>query len=620
MTSRFGVVPVLHVVQRSVAPTMGLCTDLPLYFRGNDFVAYTYRTQTWQLKPGGTLWFDTYFNGVAIRRWKRTAPLADLQTRIRYRGHLLVRLHVMVDGATSTVVDEIALTSATPTEHRWKLEPWDAVDDGILFLSFQALDDSTLDNFAFETATPPVRHVRLGICITHYDRRAQIVPAIARLKQQLLDDPDFADRVGLVVVDNSRNLDAAETVGATVLPNRNLGGAGGFARGMMHLNDDGGYTHALFMDDDASCEVESIRRSIALLAHATDGRTAIAGAMLLAREPFRQFESGARFEGLCRPLRHDIDLRVAGTLAWNEREQISDYGAWWFFAFPLASAVGYPYPYFVRGDDIDFSLRNDFDIVATNGVASWQEDFSMKHHPQTNYLDTRNHLMQVLHGHRGGRRLALYVSLRMFLIANLAGQYEMATAAVMALEDVQRGPEWFAEHADLAEPRARLQKLMRAERLRPFDPEQLRHAQVTGLAETRRRNLLRLATLNGHLIPQALFHRSPVRFPKGYVLPLRGTFRRRHILVFDELSGTGMTLEHSKRRFFANLWRYAKAVTTFAIRFPALAQRYRDAYPHLTSDAFWRGQFAAGAAAAPAPLVSAAAPTPRAAALVRDAA
>lgn len=581
----------MRPVQRSVVPAIGLCTDVPLYFRCNDRVTFAHRDPVWRLGTGGEVWFDTYFNGLSVKRWKETSPLDDLHVEIAFQGRLTARLHRMQVGPIATVLDELSLESPVPTVRRWRVADWDAFDDGIVYLSVLAHEASVVTGFSFVTSTPPARPVRLGICITHYDRRAQIVPAIARLKRELLDDPTMAASVGLVVVDNSRNLEAGETAGATVLPNRNLGGAGGFARGMMHLRDDGSYTHVLFMDDDASCEVESIRRTIALLAHARDPRTAISGAMLRTVEPYRQFERGASFNGTCRPERSGIDLRDRAMLAWNEREQNSDYGGWWFFAFSLAAAPGYPYPYFVRGDDVDFALRNALPIVHANGVASWQDDFATKHGPQTTYLDTRSHLAHLLHGFRGGRLRAAFVCARQFLLPNLAGQYELAAAALMAIEDVRRGPAFFRDHADMAEPRRRLQALMRDERMRPMAPEVLRGAVFTGLPEPRWRGWLRTATLNGHLIPTVFFHRRPVRFEKGFVLPLRGTFRRRRILIHDEFSGTGMQLVHSKRRFFTNLARFAVTAGGFVLGFERLGREYRAAYPTLTGDAFWREQF-----------------------------
>ncbi len=72
------------------------------------------------------------------------------------------------------------------------------------------------------------------------------------------------------------------------------------------------------------------------------------------------------------------------------------YGGWWFFAFPIKQVTRYPFPFFVRGDDINFSLANDFHITTLNGVVSFAEDFSDKESPMTLYLDLRNHMVQHL--------------------------------------------------------------------------------------------------------------------------------------------------------------------------------------------------------------------------------
>ena len=64
-----------------------------------------------------------------------------------------------------------------------------------------------------------------------------------------------------------------------------MGGSGGFTRGLMYLEDEKSYTHCLFMDDDASCEIESIRRAYALLQYATTEKFAVAGAQLREAAP-----------------------------------------------------------------------------------------------------------------------------------------------------------------------------------------------------------------------------------------------------------------------------------------------------------------------------------------------
>ena len=56
--------------------------------------------------------------------------------------------------------------------------------------------------------------------------------------------PELAGRITLTVVDNSRNLGLEPLPGVTVLPNRNLGGTGGFVRGLLQLIDGGEASHA----------------------------------------------------------------------------------------------------------------------------------------------------------------------------------------------------------------------------------------------------------------------------------------------------------------------------------------------------------------------------------------
>ena len=148
----------------------------------------------------------------------------------------------------------------------------------MLVFDIEALEETQVVDFYYWTNTPPTNKVKLGIVITHFNRQKYVLPAIARLKEQLLDLPEFKDRVSLFVVDNSQNLPPIENV--TIIPNENLGGAGGFSRGLLTLKESKDYTHCLFMDDDASCEVDGIKRTLALLTYAKDKELAVGGAML----------------------------------------------------------------------------------------------------------------------------------------------------------------------------------------------------------------------------------------------------------------------------------------------------------------------------------------------------
>lgn len=86
------------------------------------------------------------------------------------------------------------------------------------------------------------------------------MPAIKRVKKNILDNPEYKDKILFTVVDNSKNITNEEASGVNIIPNENTGGSGGFMRGLLHYENDTNATHVLFMDDDASCETESITR------------------------------------------------------------------------------------------------------------------------------------------------------------------------------------------------------------------------------------------------------------------------------------------------------------------------------------------------------------------------
>ena len=88
-------------------------------------------------------------------------------------------------------------------------------------------------------------------------------------KRELLSLGDeIARSLTVHVVDNGRSLDVEGLSGGGVFihPNPNVGGSGGFARGMIEsIHQKVKPTHVLLMDDDVSVSPESIRRTYALL-------------------------------------------------------------------------------------------------------------------------------------------------------------------------------------------------------------------------------------------------------------------------------------------------------------------------------------------------------------------
>src|SRR5437762_2991419 len=97
--------------------------------------------------------------------------------------------------------------------HRFVFANLEVPADEAMYFRLRGLTAGTLDEAAYVTSDRPPRQVRLGIVITHFNRQAQVVPAIGRIERALLARPALRDQLTLTVVDNSRNLGLASSEG-----------------------------------------------------------------------------------------------------------------------------------------------------------------------------------------------------------------------------------------------------------------------------------------------------------------------------------------------------------------------------------------------------------------------
>ena len=177
-------------------------------------------------------------------------------------------------------------------------------------------------------------------------------------------------------------------------------------------------------------------------------------------------------------------MRAVADLLFAERETARpDYGAWWFFAFPLAAVRRFPFPFFVRGDDVSFGLDNRFDIVTLNGIACFGEDFGAKHGPLTAYLDARYHLVQALLAPRGTASRVFWIGSRLFIKPLTSYLYSSARAVTLALRHTLAGPGLLSH-----QPRhgGRAQRDRRVARQREAGADRSRQCRHQGAAPTPR--------------------------------------------------------------------------------------------------------------------------------------
>lgn len=401
-----------------------------------------------QLQPGEVVGFNTYYNAFSLLKWQKTAEISCIALHLKGSGRVRIRITQYCESGIQYPLLDRGIDLARNETIR--LELMESLHPVALAFVLEALTGSEhvlIKGGYWLTTDEPRNDVRLASVVTTFRREQEATRTYARYRDEILPSLPGAH---LFLIDNGETLDLPSTDEISVLSNENLGGAGGFARGLIEAQAAGCYTHVLFMDDDANCLPEAIFRTVALLRYATGERVAIAGAMLLEESPWVQYERSGELicsgEDTAPWKTHGAqrDLTKWCECIRNDLEGNGNYGGWWFFAFALKDVKVLPFPFFVRGDDTDFSLRNDLSITTLNGIATTCPNLDSKSTYATNYLATRSWMaLFFLHGSTQRSKFLLKKLLRHASRLNRNWDYARANALLQAIEDALEGPRFF---------------------------------------------------------------------------------------------------------------------------------------------------------------------------------
>ncbi len=570
------------VLQRLALPEPDILGDEALFWTRTLGVRCD--GETLNFAQGAELNLAAYLNLFHPTQWQVHTGVDQFTLALLGRGTFILRIGAHGPNENFCVIHEeqvtlpFRLTLPAPTA------------PALWSVALHAVESGELTAYEWSTSETP-KPLNLAICITTYKREAEVTKTLERL-ETLVAKHALEDQVKITVIDNGQSLTLPKTENSIVLPNRNLGGSGGFARGLLHARETNA-THCLFMDDDAACLGESILRTIALLSLSPD--KTVCGAMIAASHPTLMWENGAVFQGRCRPqfmgtnLAHTADITEMELSALLPKPP-NHYGGWWFYAFPVGKVETLPHPFFVRGDDISFSLANDFHQVTLGGVVSIQEDFSDKESPLTQYLDLRNHLSHYLvHPSTGlSPRKSAGFALRFIGRSLLRMHYETCEAHLLAWSHLINTSEIFETDPEAKIARAQIAKLYQTERWND-DP------MPSGLLPPRRnpmwKQILSRITLNGHLVPfwthfapQTAVHPNA----RAQVWPVMMTSGA---CYYDRSGTRSYSVKHSKRRFFSIAARAIILALRWNFSYRSIREKRRASYARSTTKAFWQNEF-----------------------------
>ena len=546
--------------------------------------------------------FDTYFNYFSIGKWHKYTRLDNLKLRLELKGSFHVSLLHMYSMYTEPFENRFCERVCRASE-RTAFEfdiPCDEWDQGIVCFRLYSLEgeDNVCYGGGYVTDAPEdgLNPVNIAVDICTYRRERFVKRNVALLNREIIENPDSPvnGHLDVFISDNGRTLDvsALQSERVHIFPNKNVGGAGGFARGMIEILDRSeqrGFSHVLVMDDDVLIHTDAIVRTYRLLQFLKpeySGKT-VAGAMLRLDDRHMQFECCGLWDGFSvHNYKTLLDLNDIGNILFNEKEDMANYNAWWYSCIPIGkiSNENLPLPIFFRYDDVEFGLRTGSDIITLGGICLWHEPFEYKFSGATHYYEFRNELIvNALHCPDFGIKGVAEV-LRYALKVNL-GRYRYAECdlAFRAVEDFCKGPE-FLIHTD-GETLHR--EIMAAgEKLQPLDQLSVRFDELKYMKSQKRedpkKKRLRFLTLNKLLLPR--WGTSVVDASLNGVKDFAGKER---VLNYDVGSNRGYVTEHSGKRAHAAIKKYRKTMRLMKKKYNWACEAYRQAMPSLTSRAFW---------------------------------
>ena len=588
------------LLQRLVLPRAETTEPL-LYVRTQGDVSFANETAV--LVKGAELSFDTSFGVFAAGRWKRLTSVDCLSVTVHASGSgriELVGVRSVVRGLS--LQEKIVASSGISSSGKTTLEVPDFAKTsiGTYFIRVSAeQSDVVVSGGQWTTTTTAPREVRLSLSITTFNRQDYVKPTVAKVLQLVENVDSLRDRMRILVVDNARNIDfdTAPNAPITVVQNPNLGGAGGFARGIIHLRDEGWSTHVLLMDDDITLEPEALVRTFALFTFARDANLCIHGAMLSEEQAWMQFEAGSKYRWRSlyplRAIGREDDLRERKLALRDAHEKKFAYTAWWYTAFPISITRDNPLPVFVRGDDVAFGLMHTGKhSVTMNGVIVWHADFGLKNNPSSLFYEKRNFAIVdtlVFANHHWWHLARRFIALSFRNLFSM--RYASVEYMIRGVRAYLAGPEALmaTDHSALHDE---LRKVTE-EKPGPL-PAELAAVAITKPRPKAIRLIgfaLAIPLVGGYILPK-IMRRDVLKTAPIDSRAVGLATRYNRILYRHDRLPEGFLVERDSRRFFSLLREVCVVTKDIALNYRRLKREYKAAYPTLVSDASWHVRFA----------------------------
>lgn len=588
-------------LQKILFPKVGVCTESKMYYRLKGKVFLAYESEGLVFKKQGRAFFDTYFNGFSMGKWKKYTILDKLVLKIKIAGKFNIQLYTeekIHEDVLKTVLLQKVISSDSVKEMEILFPEGNG--KGMYSFSLEALEKNSVfygGSYETELDKTKLRDVKIGIDICTFRREKFIEKNMQILNENIFNNENSSLRNNLEVFisDNGKTLDSnhISTDRIHIFPNKNYGGAGGFTRGLIEIKkceNEKGITHALLMDDDIVIEPEALYKTYRILTMLKDeySDAFIGGAMLRLDKQNIQEESGASWNaGYLNSLKKNLNLNKLDACLYNEVEEYTEFNAWWYCCFPISivTNTNLPLPLFIRGDDVEYGLRNMKHLILMNGICVWHEPFENKYSSFLNYYILRNQLIDnAFHFPNYGKK-QLYRALIGSCLREISYyRYKNVDLIIRGVRDFCKGPEWLMQqdseslHKEIMVSGYKGVDL--SELNIPFDYSLYESSKIND--DTKKKKIIRILTMNGMLFSA-----------KGInVVPMAGSrptnfYRKSEVLNYDITSNKGFVTRKSYRDFVRCILLLIKTVVIVNSKYEKAKKDYRTKGLEMRTIEFW---------------------------------
>lgn len=435
----------------------------------SDVEEGTYTRSGITVPAGQTRSFGTYFNAFPASYWRRWTRVRDVTLTVATKGEGRIVVHrSSANGRSRTVVTETVAGEAVST---FTLPVTAFGDGGWYWFDVHASAGALEVSGATYSAPESLARVRgsFSIAMTTMNKVRYCFENIRTIANsprlfELLDVMYIIDQGSDRLRDHADELaELEEAMGdkLRVIEQGNIGGSGGFSRGMYEACIAEKSTYVVNCDDDISIEPISLERLVTFADFAT--KPTLVGAhmfdlnnrtsMLAFGESIDRwrFHYGLAFSDS--KYNHDLAVHPLRATSWMHRRVDVDYNGWWMCLIPteVVREIGLSLPVFIKWDDAEYGLRAGnagFPTVTLPGAGVWHMSWSEKDDlvGWQAFFHERNRLITaLLHSpyERGGRLVK--ESHFMDIKHVISMQYYTQTGRLMAQRDVLAGPEHLHE-------------------------------------------------------------------------------------------------------------------------------------------------------------------------------